>query len=107
MMESFNSNFKREELYRHEYLSEKKFRKLIDEYIKKYNEKRPHDSDSQHHPPCRACMEFSYARKRALVLQGLFGAGNRIQHQNKQSLFNKLQEIMTICSYIRLGRNDL
>ena len=44
IMESFNSNFKREELYRHEYLSEKKFRKLIEEYIKKYNEKRPHES---------------------------------------------------------------
>ena len=33
MIESFNSNFKREELYRHTYLSERKFKALISEYI--------------------------------------------------------------------------
>ena len=44
MIESFNSNFKREELYRHTYLSERKFKALISEYIEKYNSTRPHES---------------------------------------------------------------
>ena len=43
-IESFNSSFKREELYRHEYLSEKKFKKAIADYIVYYNGKRPHES---------------------------------------------------------------
>ena len=44
MIESFISNFKREELYRHTYLSERKFKALISEYIEKYNTMRPHES---------------------------------------------------------------
>lgn len=43
-MESFNRNFKQEELYRHDYLSEKKFKDEIAAYIKYYNEVRPHES---------------------------------------------------------------
>ena len=41
-MESFNSSFKQEELYRHIYLSVKQFKKAIASYIDYYNEKRPH-----------------------------------------------------------------
>ena len=44
VMESFNRNFKQEELYRHDYLSEKKFKDEIAAYIKYYNEVRPHES---------------------------------------------------------------
>ena len=44
VMESFNRNFKLEELYRHEYLSVKKFKAAIDAYVKYYNEARPHEA---------------------------------------------------------------
>ena len=44
MIESFNSSFKREELYRHDYLSVRAFKEKISEYIKYYNERRPHES---------------------------------------------------------------
>ena len=40
--ESFFSHFKREELYRREYRSEKDFRMCVINYISFYNEKRPH-----------------------------------------------------------------
>lgn len=44
MIESFNSSFKKEELYRHDYLSVRAFKEKIAEYIKYYNESRPHES---------------------------------------------------------------
>ena len=44
MIESFNSSFKREELYRHDYLSVRAFKEKIAAYIKYYNERRPHES---------------------------------------------------------------
>ena len=44
MIESFNRSFKTEELYRHEYLSERKFKSLISKYIENYNFSRPHES---------------------------------------------------------------
>ncbi len=44
VMESFNRNFKLEELYRHEYLSVKKFKAAIDTYVQYYNEARPHET---------------------------------------------------------------
>lgn len=44
IIESFNSSFKREELYRHDYLSVREFKEKIAEYIKYYNESRPHES---------------------------------------------------------------
>lgn len=44
MIESFNSSFKREELYRHDYLSVRAFKEKIAEYIKYYNESRLHES---------------------------------------------------------------
>ena len=44
MIESFNHSFKSEELYRHVYLSEKKFRECVANYIETYNMKRPHES---------------------------------------------------------------
>lgn len=40
--ETFFANFKREEAYRRDYSSEADFRKSVDEYIRFYNEVRPH-----------------------------------------------------------------
>ncbi len=42
--ESFFSTFKREEAYRREYTSEQHFRKSVGEYIRFYNEVRPHQT---------------------------------------------------------------
>ena len=44
IIESFNSSFKREELYRHDYQSVREFKERIANYIKYYNENRPHES---------------------------------------------------------------
>ena len=41
-MEGFFVNMKREELYRTKYRSEKEFRTAVENYIRFYNEKRPH-----------------------------------------------------------------
>ena len=40
--ETFFATFKKEETYRREYTSERHFRKSVDEYIRFYNEVRPH-----------------------------------------------------------------
>ena len=40
--ETFFATFKKEEAYRRDYLSERDFRKSVDEYIQFYNEIRPH-----------------------------------------------------------------
>lgn len=40
--ESFFGTFKKEEAYRREYTSEKSFRKSVDDFIRFYNETRPH-----------------------------------------------------------------
>lgn len=42
--ETFFSTFKREEAYRREYTSEQHFRKSVEEYIRFYNEVRPHQT---------------------------------------------------------------
>jgi len=42
--ETFFATFKKEEAYRRDYLSERNFRKSVDEYIRFYNEARPHAS---------------------------------------------------------------
>ena len=42
VMESFFSSFKREELYRTKYKSEKELKMAIEDYIEFYNTKRPH-----------------------------------------------------------------
>ena len=42
VMESFFASLKREELYRKKYRSEKEFYKSVEDYIKFYNEQRPH-----------------------------------------------------------------
>ncbi|MBE7048183.1 MAG: IS3 family transposase [Ruminococcaceae bacterium] len=44
VIESFFSTFKKEEAYRRNYRSENEFKKLVDEYIMFYNEKRPHST---------------------------------------------------------------
>ena len=40
--ETFFATFKKEETYRREYTSERHFRKSVDEYIRFYDEVRPH-----------------------------------------------------------------
>ena len=42
--ETFFSTFKREEAYRREYTSEQHFRRSVEEYIRFYNEIRPHQT---------------------------------------------------------------
>ena len=42
--ETFFSTFKKEEAYRRDYSSEADFRKSVDEYIRFYNEVRPHQT---------------------------------------------------------------
>ena len=42
--ETFFATFKKEETYRREYTSERHFRKSVDEYIRFYNEVRPHQT---------------------------------------------------------------
>ena len=42
--ETFFATFKKEEAYRREYTSERHFRKSVDEYIRFYNEVRPHQT---------------------------------------------------------------
>lgn len=45
VMESFFSNMKREELFRTKYRSEKEFRTAVKDYIRFYNEERPHSKN--------------------------------------------------------------
>ena len=42
--ETFFSTFKREEAYRKDYTSEQHFRRSVEEYIRFYNEVRPHQT---------------------------------------------------------------
>ncbi len=42
--ETFFASFKREEAYRRDYSSEADFRKSVDEYVRFYNEQRPHQT---------------------------------------------------------------
>jgi len=42
--ETFFSSFKREEAYRKGYTSEQHFRRSVEEYIRFYNEVRPHQT---------------------------------------------------------------
>jgi transposase InsO family protein len=58
--ESFFSHFKREELYRREYRSEKDFCKCVTDYISFYNEKRPHKTIGYKTP---MTVEANYYKK--------------------------------------------
>ena len=53
--ESFFANLKREELYRHEYRSEREFREAVSEYMLNYNEVRPHRSNNYKSPNVKEC----------------------------------------------------
>lgn len=57
VVESFFANMKKEELYRTKFRSEKEFRKVVDEYIQFYNEKRPHAS-LMYQRPCQKEAEW-------------------------------------------------
>jgi transposase InsO family protein len=59
VMESFCANMKREELYRSKYRSEKEFRNGIEEYIRFYNDKRPHSKNKYKTPSQKEAEYFS------------------------------------------------
>ena len=61
VMEAFFASFKKEEAYRRKYTSENDFKKSVDEYIKYYNERRPH-STLAYKSPCR--FEELYGKKK-------------------------------------------
>jgi len=61
VMEAFFASFKKEEAYRRKYTSENDFKKSVDEYIKFYNERRPH-STLAYKSPCR--FEELYGKKK-------------------------------------------
>ena len=63
--ETFFASFKREEAYRRDYSSEADFRKSVDEYVRFYNEQRPHQTLA-YKPPVR--FEELYGQKRAQTL---------------------------------------
>ena len=58
VVESFFSNFKREELYRSKYHSERELRKAIDDYMLFFNEKRPH-AKLKYKTPNQVELEFA------------------------------------------------
>ena len=59
VMESFFANMKREELYRSKYRSEKEFRNGIEEYIRFYNDERPHSKNKYKTPSQKEAEYFS------------------------------------------------
>ena len=59
VIESFFSNMKREELYRTKYRSEKGFRTAMKEYIRFYNEERPHSKNNYKTPSQKEAEYFS------------------------------------------------
>lgn len=59
--ESFFANLKREEIYRHDYRSEREFRDRIDKYINNYNNSRPHRHNNYKSPDEKEAAY--YARK--------------------------------------------
>ena len=59
VMESFCANMKREELYRSKYRSEKEFRNGIEEYIRFYNDERPHSKNKYKTPSQKEAEYFS------------------------------------------------
>ena len=62
--ETFFATFKKEETYRREYTSERHFRKSVDEYIRFYNEVRPHQTLKYKTPQAfEATYQSSYIEK--------------------------------------------
>ncbi len=57
--ESFFANLKREELYRHDYRSEREFREAVTDYIENYNSVRPHRSNNYKSPDTKERDYFS------------------------------------------------
>ena len=63
--ETFFASFKREEAYRRDYSSEADFRKSVDEYVRFYNEQRPHQTLAYKSP---VRFEELYGQKGVQVL---------------------------------------
>lgn len=63
--ETFFASFKREEAYRRDYSSEADFRKSVDEYVRFYNEQRPHQTLAYKSP---VRFEELYGQKKTQVL---------------------------------------
>ena len=64
--ETFFATFKREEAYRRDYSSENDFRKSVDEYIRFYNETRPHKTLAYKAP---ARFEELYGKEKTQVFE--------------------------------------
>lgn len=57
--ESFFANLKREELYRHDYRSEREFREAVSKYISNYNSLRPHRFNNYRSPDAKEREYFA------------------------------------------------
>ena len=57
--ESFFANLKREELYRHDYRSEREFREAVSKYIYNYNSVRPHRFNNYRSPDAKEREYFA------------------------------------------------
>lgn len=57
--EAFFSNLKREELYRHDYKSEREFREAVSKYIMNYNTVRPHRNNNYKSPDSKELTYFN------------------------------------------------
>ena len=57
VVESFFSNFKREELYRRKYRSDAEFKRAVNEYINFYNTERPH-RNNDYKPPLQKELDY-------------------------------------------------
>ena len=58
--ESFFSNLKREEIYRHDYRSEREFKKRIANYIMNYNHNRPHSYNNYRSPDEKETQYYAH-----------------------------------------------
>ena len=78
--EAFFATFKKEEAYRREYTSEKHFRKSVDEYIRFYNEVRPHQTLKYKTPQeFEAAYDGNYIEKLCLPFAILSFHKNRVE----------------------------
>lgn len=65
MVETFFATFKKEEAYRREYFSLTDYQKSVDEYMRFYNEVRPHQTLAYKNP---IRFEELYGKKKTQVI---------------------------------------
>ena len=77
--ESFFSNFKQEELYRHEYKTAEDLKRSINKYMVFYNNERPH-SVIRYQTPNKAEAKY-YDKLRLLKQDNLDISGSNVENQ--------------------------